>query len=78
MRAVVFVVCAFSIVTPIFAQQVTIADPPEVRGPFTLTATYDSAAGHKAFAFNGNSVPRLIRVLPGRRDQAALFDTPLP
>jgi FtsP/CotA-like multicopper oxidase with cupredoxin domain len=65
MRAVVFVVCAFSIVTPIFAQQVTIADPPEVRGPFTLTATYDFAAGHNAFAFNGNSVPPLIRMLPG-------------
>lgn len=63
MRAVV--VFAFSIVTPIIAQQVTITDPPEVRGPSTLTATYDSAAGHNAFAFNGSSVPPLIRVLPG-------------
>lgn len=49
-----------------FAQQPTIDDPPEVRGPFTLTAIYDSAAGHNAFAYHGEAVPPLIRVQPGQ------------
>jgi len=35
------------------AQQQVIPDLPEVRGPFTLTAVYDPAAGHNAFAFEG-------------------------
>lgn len=48
------------------SQQQTIADPPEVRGPFTLTATYDSAAGHNAFVYEGEMVPPLIRVSPGQ------------
>jgi FtsP/CotA-like multicopper oxidase with cupredoxin domain len=65
MRAIVFIVCAIAVVSPLSAQQQVIADLPEVRGPFTLTATYDSAAGHNAFAYAGNTVPPVIRVLPG-------------
>ena len=63
MKVVVFIVSAFWIVMP--AQQQVVVDPPEVRGPFTLEATYDSAVGHNAFAYNGNTVPPLIRVMPG-------------
>ena len=48
------------------AQQQVIASLPEVRGPFTLTAVYDSVAGHNAFAYQGKTVPPVIRVLPGR------------
>jgi len=62
---VVLIVSAFWIVTPLFAQQQVVADPPEVRGPFTLVATYDSAVGHNAFAYNGNTVPPVIRVMRG-------------
>ena len=65
MKVIVFIVSAFWIVIPLWAQQQVAADPPEVRGPFTLAATYDSAAGHNAFAYNGNTVPPVIRVLPG-------------
>ena len=54
-----------AIVNSAFAQQRSIADPPEVRDPFTLTAIYDSAAEHNAFAFDGKTVPPLIRVSPG-------------
>jgi suppressor of ftsI len=65
MKVVVFIVSAFWIVMPLRAQQQVVADPPEVRGPFTLVATYDSAVGHNAFAYNGDTVPPTIRVLPG-------------
>ena len=61
MKVVVFIVSAFWIVMPLWAQQQVVADPPEVRGPFTL----DSAVGHNAFAYNRNTVPPLIRVMPG-------------
>jgi suppressor of ftsI len=47
------------------AQQQMLADLPEARGPFTLTAMYDSAAGHNAFAYEGKTIPPLIRVSPG-------------
>lgn len=65
MKIVAFIASAFWIVMPLWAQQQVAADPPEVRGPFTLAATYDSAAGRNAFAYNGNPVPPLIRVMPG-------------
>jgi FtsP/CotA-like multicopper oxidase with cupredoxin domain len=65
MKVANFIVSAFWIVMPLWAQQQVVADPPEVRGPFTLMATYDSAAGHNAFAYNGNTVPPVIRVMPG-------------
>ena len=65
MRIIVFIVSTFWIALPVGAQQQVVADPPEVRGPFMLVATYDSAAGHNAFAYNGNTVPPVIRVLPG-------------
>jgi hypothetical protein len=50
MKVVVFIVSAFWIVMPLWALQQVVADPPEVRGPFTLLATYDSATGHNAFS----------------------------
>jgi suppressor of ftsI len=65
MKVVIFIVSAFWIVMPLWAQQQVVADAPEVRGPLTLVATYDSAVGHNAFAYEGNTVPPLIRVMPG-------------
>src|SRR5579864_4510096 len=65
MNVVVFIVNAFWIVMPLWAQQQVVADPPEVSGQFTLVATYDSATGRNAFAYNGSTVPPVIRVLPG-------------
>ena len=65
MKVVVFIVSACWIVTPLLAQQQVVADPPEVRGPFTLVARHDSAVGHNAFSYNGNPVPPVIRVIPG-------------
>ncbi len=44
MRAIAFFLCAIVVVSPLSAQQQVITDLPEVRGPFTLTAVYDSAA----------------------------------
>lgn len=65
MKVLTLIVSAVALVSPIFAQQRVVADPPEVRGPFTLTATRDSAAGHNAFAYAGKTVPPVIRVSPG-------------
>jgi FtsP/CotA-like multicopper oxidase with cupredoxin domain len=65
MKVIIFIVSAFWIVAPLCGQQQVVADPPEVRGPFTLMATYDSGDRHNAFAYNGNTVPPVIRVLPG-------------
>lgn len=50
---------------PLLGQQQMINDPPDVRGPFTLTATYDATAGHNAFDYAGEPVPPVIRVNPG-------------
>ena len=58
---IVFLALAF----PLLAQQKLITDAPEVRDPFTLTALYDSEAGHNAFSYDGKAVPPTIRVLPG-------------
>ncbi len=65
MRVMVLIVGVVAVVTPIFAQQRIITDPPQVRGPFTLTATYDSAARGNTFAYAGSTVPPVIRVVPG-------------
>lgn len=65
MRIIALIVCAIAMVSPLSSQQQVIVDLPEVRGPFTLSAVYDSAAGHNAFAYAGNTVPPVIRVLPG-------------
>jgi hypothetical protein len=65
MRVKVFIVSTFWIAPPLCAQQQVLADPPEVRGPFILMTTYDSAVGHNAFAYKGHTVPPMIRVLPG-------------
>jgi hypothetical protein len=73
MTVVVFIVSAFLIGMPFWAQQQVVADPPEVRGTFTHVATCDSAVGHSAFSHNGNTV---IRVLPGGVIQTALCKQP--
>jgi suppressor of ftsI len=65
MKVLVFIVNACLLVMPITAQQAVLGDLPEVRGPFTLVAAYDSTTGHNAFAYNGDTVPPVIRVLPG-------------
>jgi len=49
---------------PLVGQQTVVPDAPEVHGPFTLTAVYDSQAGHNALAFAGGTVPPTIRVFP--------------
>ena len=58
-------VCGIALVSPLPAQQQVLPDLPEVRTQFTLTAVYDSAAGHNAFAYAGKTVPPVIRVSPG-------------
>jgi FtsP/CotA-like multicopper oxidase with cupredoxin domain len=65
MRSPVLILSVVAIVNSVTAQQQTIADLPEVSGPFTLTALYDSKTGHNAFACNGKTIPPLIRVSPG-------------
>jgi len=65
MRITILIMSVVALVNPAFTQQHPLADPPEVQGPFTLTAMYDSAAGHNAFSYNGKTVPPLIRVSPG-------------
>lgn len=47
------------------AQSWVVADAPEVRDAFTLTASYDADEGHNALFFNGKAVPPTIRVLSG-------------
>jgi FtsP/CotA-like multicopper oxidase with cupredoxin domain len=65
MRVTALIVWVIAVVSPLAAQQPVITDLPEVRGPFTLIAVYDSAAGHNAFAYAGKTVPPVIRVSPG-------------
>jgi hypothetical protein len=57
MRTPAFILGLVAIAHPIFAQQQVIADPPAARGPFTLSALYDAALGHNAFAYDGKAVP---------------------
>jgi len=64
MRIPILILSIVVIQNPAIAQQQTLADLPEVRSPFTLTAMYDSAAGHNAFAYDSKTVPPLIRVSP--------------
>jgi FtsP/CotA-like multicopper oxidase with cupredoxin domain len=67
MRAAGIIFGAFALLSVVLAQPqpTVIADDPEVRGPFTLTAAYDGEEGHNAFFFGGKVVPPIIRVLPG-------------
>ena len=46
MKVLAFIVNAFLLVMPVLAQQTVLGDLPEVRGPFTLVAAYDSTGGH--------------------------------
>ena len=60
-----FLLCGLVSLTPLLAQhQELITEPPEVQTPFTLSAVYDSHAGHNAFSYAGNTVPPVIRVAP--------------
>jgi hypothetical protein len=72
MKVIVFIASALLIVMPLRAQEQIVADPPEVRGPFTLMATQDSATGHNAFAYNGNTVPPPIVSPAGRSHQTGM------
>jgi suppressor of ftsI len=65
MKVLIFIAGSLLCVISTFAQQKIVVDPPEVRGPFTLSAVYDSDNGRNAFAFDGKTVPPVIRVLPG-------------
>jgi FtsP/CotA-like multicopper oxidase with cupredoxin domain len=65
MRISLLILSIVAIGNSAIAQQQTLADLPEARAPFTLTALYDPAAGHNAFAYDGKTVPPLIRVSPG-------------
>ena len=65
MRIPILILNVVVLVNPAFAQQQALADLPEVKGPFTLMAVYDSAAEHNAFSYEGKTVPPLIRVSPG-------------
>jgi len=49
MKVVVFIVSAFWIVMPLWAQQQIVADTPEVRSALTLAAVYDPVAGPQFF-----------------------------
>jgi suppressor of ftsI len=62
---ILFVGAAFSPLISIFGQDNVLTDLPEVRGPFTLTAVHDVATGRNAFAYDGHTIPPLIRVSPG-------------
>jgi FtsP/CotA-like multicopper oxidase with cupredoxin domain len=65
MKVLAVAVGAVAMLSSMPAQPQVIPNLPEVRGPFTLTAMYDAAAEHNAFAFEGKTVPPVIRVLPG-------------
>src|SRR5579863_4556547 len=65
MRISLLILSIVAIGNSAMAQPQTLDDLPEARAPFTLTAMYDYAAGHNAFAYDGKTVPPLIRVSPG-------------
>ncbi|MGI8769901.1 MAG: multicopper oxidase family protein [Acidobacteriaceae bacterium] len=69
MRTVHIVFSAFALLSAApgqrTGQRTVVADPPEVRGPFILTAAYDAESGHNAFFFAGRAVRPTIRTLPG-------------
>lgn len=64
MKVIAIIVSAFWICDAAQRAAAGCGRPPEVRVPFTLVAAYDSAAGHNAFAYNGSTIPPVIRVLP--------------
>jgi FtsP/CotA-like multicopper oxidase with cupredoxin domain len=65
-RALLLLCGGFASLTSLLAQQQeSITEPPEVRTPFTLSAIYDPRTGHNAFSYAGDTVPPVIRVLPG-------------
>ena len=65
MRVVPLLLSVLVWASSLSGQQPLLADPPQVQGPFTLTALYDPVAGHNSFSYNGNTVSPVIRVLPG-------------
>lgn len=64
MKATVAILSACALLS-IPPPQRVIADEPDVRVPFTLTAVNDPETGHNAFSFSGRTVPPVIRALPG-------------
>src|SRR5437868_395231 len=65
MRGARIVFTAFVLLSAALGQQTVIADAPEVRSPFTLTAAYDAEDNHNAFFFASMFIPPTIRALPG-------------
>ena len=69
MNNIIFIIVFSGAVLPpltfVSGQDHVVADPPEVRGPFTLTAVHDAATGRNAFAYESRMVPPVIRVSPG-------------
>jgi suppressor of ftsI len=65
MKTASIVLNAFALLSPMVAQRTVVQDAPNLRGPFTLTAAYDSDAKRNAFFFAGKAVPPTIRVFPG-------------
>jgi suppressor of ftsI len=63
--AILFVCAAFSPLIRVLGQDNVLADLPEVRGHFALTAVHDVATGRNAFAYGSRMVPPVIRVSPG-------------
>jgi len=63
--AILFTCAALSPLVLVFGPGNTLSDLPEVHGPFTLTAVHDPAIGRNAFAYQGRTVPPLIRVSLG-------------
>jgi hypothetical protein len=59
MKNFVLIVGAFLLSIRLSAQQRVVVDPPDGRGPLTLAALYDSAAGHNAFAYCREDVQEL-------------------
>ena len=51
------------------AQAVSLPEPPQVNGPFTLSAVTDPVSGKSRFRYNGSDVPPTIRVRPGQNIQ---------
>jgi hypothetical protein len=51
-----FLLCA-AVYPSVFGQENVLADLPEVRGSFTLTAVHDLATGRNAFEYDGKTVP---------------------
>jgi suppressor of ftsI len=68
MRGIIVAACLCTALSPlalVFGQDNVLSDPPEARGPVSLSAVHDAATGRNAFAYRRRTVPPVIRVSPG-------------